>query len=369
MLTNTFNKKKVRLYCMWSLAFSFFLPGCTENKKTDIPVTIHWKDNRAESIIIPMKILDGIPHDSIAQILHIHVAKSNMPILGDISFMDGAVRFQPVIPFTRGMRYEVRSTDKVLNEFEIPKGDTGNLPMITSIHPSSRVLPQNLLKIYVAFSKPMREGEALNNIIVIRNHKDTIPVFLDLDHELWNKDGTILTLWLDPGRTKRDLQPNIKLGSPLEQGSSYQLVVKDEWRDADGLPLATSYHKEFLVGLRDSLSPNPVRWTIHEPKPGDSQPLKIDLHESLDYVLLKNAIRIVDAKGTVINGTIIPGAEETELYFTPSASWRPGDYVIEIESRLEDLAGNNLNRLFDRDLTKTTPPKQKDIYRISFHIK
>ena len=108
MLTNTFNKKKVRLYCMWSLAFSFFLPGCSENKKTDLPVTIHWRDNKAESIIIPMKILEGIPYDSVVQFLHVHVAKSNEPILGDITILDGAVRFQPVIPFTRGLKYEIR---------------------------------------------------------------------------------------------------------------------------------------------------------------------------------------------------------------------------------------------------------------------
>ena len=66
----------------------------------------------------------------------------------------------------------------------------------------------------------MQEGQALENITVIKNGKDTIPsIFLDLQPELWNKERTILTLWLDPGRIKRDLQPNKKLGLPLELGA------------------------------------------------------------------------------------------------------------------------------------------------------
>jgi len=296
------------------------------------------------------------------------VAKGNAPILGDFTMMEGAVRLQPVIPFTRGLKYEVRSPGKLLSEFEIPKGDTNNLPVVVSIFPTARVLPQNLLKLYIAFSKPMQEGLALNNIIMVKDRKDTIPVFLDLGQELWNKDRTILTLWLDPGRIKRDLQPNLKLGAPLERGVSYEVLIKNEWRDAEGLALATDYRKEFRVGFRDSISPDPVRWTIHEPTSGGAQPLKIDLHESLDYVLLKNAIRIIDSKAGVVNGTITPEAEETIFSFTPSGSWNKADYTIEIESRLEDLAGNNLNRLFDKDLTKQTATKQKEVYTRSFRV-
>ena len=40
--------------------------------------------------------------------------------------------------------------------------------------------------------------------------------FLDLQPELWNAEGTVLTLWLDPGRIKRDLIPNKELGIPLK---------------------------------------------------------------------------------------------------------------------------------------------------------
>ena len=77
-------------------------------------------------------------------------------------------------------------------------------------------MPENLLKIYLRFSHPMREGQSDKYISLIKNGKDTLPdVFLNLQPELWNEDRTVLTVWLDPGRIKRDLQPNLKLGNPL----------------------------------------------------------------------------------------------------------------------------------------------------------
>jgi hypothetical protein len=286
MLTNSFYNKKVRLYPLWSLAFSFLLIACSGNERENPPVTIHWKDNRAESIIIPMKLLSGIPKDSIRELVHVQLAKMNTPMIGEFTLMDGAARFRPAIVFTRGLRYEVRSGNKLLSEFEIPRDDTDPAPTVLSIYPSSGTLPENLLKIYIAFSKPMQEGEAGKKVAVIKDGNDTIPAFLDLDQELWNKERTVLTLWLDPGRIKRDLQPNVGLGTPLHQGSHYQVLVKKHWRDANGVAMANDYQKDFVAGPRDSTSPDQTRWTIHKPQPESTQPLKIDLHESLDYVLL-----------------------------------------------------------------------------------
>ena len=55
----------------------------------------------------------------------------------------------------------------------------------------------------------MQEGHSLENILLIRNEKDTIrDAFLDLQPELWNKEGTVLTLWFDPGKDqKRSCSP------------------------------------------------------------------------------------------------------------------------------------------------------------------
>lgn len=369
MIDKTFYNKKTRFPVAWGLVFSFLLLSCSENKKEDRSIAIQWNEYKAESILIPRDLLPADTEDSIKQLLHIQLANTDVPILGEYTITNDAVEFRPVIAFTRGLKYDVNWAGKLITQVEIPPGHLQDAPVVISIYPKSNSLPVNLLKIYIEFSQPMQEGQALKNILVIKNGQDTIPsIFLDLEQELWNKERTVLTLWLDPGRIKRDLQPNKTMGAPLEQGSSYQIVIKPDWPDEDGALLRGEYRKEFVAGMRDSLSPDPGRWTIYSPKAGSNESMKIDLHESLDYILLVNAVRITNEKGNVINGFFGTSEAETILHFTPSVVWKPGNYDIEIEPRLEDLAGNNLERLFDKDLTQPGTDRQKEIFKRSFHI-
>ncbi len=368
MLSDFFNNKKTGLHVLWGLVFFVTIIACSEKEKQSI--SIQWKDNRAESISIPLKLLGNTPADSIEKRLHIQLLNSNTPVLGEYTVTGDVLLFRPLIAFTRGLKYEVRLSGGLLDEIEIPADSAANAPAVIAVYPSADSLPLNLLKMYVAFSKPMQEGQALQNITVIKNEKDTIPsVFLDLQPELWNKERTMLTLWLDPGRIKRELQPNQLMGPPLEEGASYQLIIKKDWRDAEGIELSLAYNKHFIVGKRDSICPDPAKWTIRLPKRGSKEPLKTELHEPLDYVLLKNAIRITDKNGNTVNGIIETEAGESILNFIPATVWAPGDYTIEIESRLEDHAGNNLNRLFDKELKKQTKSNQKEIYKRPFHIR
>ena len=367
MDTISLNNKKIRFHFLWSLIFSFLLLSCKENKKEKSAVSIQWNDQKAEGIVVPMELLTGVPKDSIPGSLRVQLANKNTSVLGEYLIKDNAIVFKPLIAFTRGLKYEIIIASKQLAEIEIPLPDLTMAPEVLAIYPTSDTVPVNLLKIYIEFSKQMQEGDALKNITVIKNQSDTIPsVFLD--QELWNKERTVLTLWLDPGRIKRDLQPNKKLGAPLEQNNNYQIIINRDWQDGQGVLLKSAYKKNFIVVQRDGISPDPSNWTINKPTAGRRQSLKIALHESLDYILLKNVIRITDNQGSIINGIIETTNEETILVFIPSAEWKPGDYTVEIESRLEDLAGNNLNRLFDKDLSKSNMTEQKEIFTRKFHV-
>jgi len=369
IVTFPINHKMTRLPVLWGLVFSFLFIGCFE-KKGDQMVAIEWEGRQPRAITIPLKMLPGNSYDSVAQIVHIQLANTKTPILGEYSILKSALLFRPVIAFTRGLKYEVWISGKLISEIEIPVDNELRVPEVGCIFPTNDTVPLNLLKIYILFSKPMQEGQSMDKITLIRNRRDTIPsVFLDLQPELWNKTRTILTLWLDPGRIKRELQPNKTLGTPLQQGERYQIVVHKDWRDVEGVALANDYRQSFVVGLRDSISPSTQSWTIHAPKSATTQPLKIGLNESLDYVLLKNAVHIVDKKGNVINGNVEIGTEERIFIFIPDVAWNAGEYWVEVESRLEDLAGNNLNRLFDKDLSKPGKTEQKEVYKRSFHIK
>jgi hypothetical protein len=57
---------------------------------------------------------------------------------------------------------------------------------------------------------------------------------------------------------------------------------------------------------------------------------------------------LVVQRGTVtVSGTVDIEAHETRWIFTPSEPWRAEDHVIDVDTELEDLAGNNLKHLFD----------------------
>jgi hypothetical protein len=363
------NNKKIRSCIIGSLIFSFLLAGCIEKNDKNNSISILWEQKKAVGIFIPQKLLSSVPKDSIEQLLQIHLQGSKVSILGKYIRTNDAIEFHPLIAFTHGLKYEVHLADKLLAEVEIPPTDTNDAPVVVSVYPMKDTLPGNLLKFYIQFSKPMQEGEALNHIRLIKNDRDTLSsVFLDLQPELWNNERTILTLWLDPGRIKRDLQPNKTLGPPLQPGEHYQLLIDDDWQDAEGALLKKDYQKSFFTAVRDSLSPVPETWTIYAPKAGTNQQLIISFNESLDHVLVKNTMRIIDAHGNIVNGIFNVNDPGSVLYFVPLAVWKPGKYTLEIESRLEDLAGNNLNRLFDTDLTqKQKAPK--DIFKRSFEIR
>jgi hypothetical protein len=101
----------------------------------------------------------------------------------------------------------------------------------------------------------------------------------------------MLTLWLDPGRIKRDLQPNKTLGPPLKRGEHCSLLIKNDWRDAEGVSLGQAFHKDFEVGVRDSISPDPAEWVIDAPESGTVQTLQVNFPERW-IMLLGNTIYI-----------------------------------------------------------------------------
>lgn len=358
--------------CKWHrLILPFFITfysGCTHRSAE---VAIIWEEERAAALSIPRQYFKGHPDDSIQHLLQVHlIHEGDQPaIFGEYSFSDGAVIFKPLIPFTRGFTYQAIMSGRDSVRFTIPFGDQNDRPAILVVYPTQDTVPDNLLKVYLKFSRPMRGGKSLQYITLLKDGRDTIPdVFLDLQPELWNFDGTLLTLWLDPGRIKRDLQPNRRLGVPLEDASSYQLLISDDWMDTQGAKLKQGYRREFYVVHRDSLSPDPLQWTINAPEAGSRNPLRVSFHESLDGILALEAIRVTTADGSPVTGAIVLQDEESVYQFTPEGLWSRGAYVLECEARLEDLAGNNLNRPFDRDLTSKVTPIPKETFTRRFEI-
>lgn len=78
-------------------------------------------------------------------------------------------------------------------------------------------------------------------------------------------------------------------------------------------------------------------------------------------------LEVVDASDKPVLGRASIGREERSWRFVPSARWVVGGYALQVDPRLEDLAGNSLLRLFDRDLTRPNEaPVEMEIARIMF---
>jgi len=360
----------IRLYIAYSLIFFVScLPAC--RPAADTGISINWTDKRATSLTIPDQPATRLPDDSLPQLLTVRLVGQQTAMAGQYERTAAGVRFAPLVPFTRGRRYAVWLRNKQLYELTIPALDAADKPRLQAIYPSTDSVPANLLKIYLRFSRSMREGQSARYVALLAANGDTLHgVFLDLQPELWNTDRTMLTLWLDPGRIKRDLQPNRRLGAPLHRGGQYQVVVSPNWTDALGAPLGKPVTKSLTVIQRDSLSPVVTSWSIRVPKSGTQQPLVVAFGESLDYYLLTETLHVLRADGTAVPGTWRIGQNETQGQFTPTLDWTAGRYRLRIENRLEDLAGNNLIRLFDRDITQRSRPGDGLAYKeVAFGVR
>ncbi|GAB3691062.1 hypothetical protein GCM10027592_08820 [Spirosoma flavus] len=344
---------RIRLCTLYSLIFfaAGLLVTCRSGDEGNL--AIRWSDERAIGLFIPERYAVGIAPDSLSKLLTIRRQGVETAIAGQFLRSDEGIVFEPLVPFTRGLQYELWIRSKRLSEVEIPALADNDRPFLKGIYPSADTLPENLLKIYVQFSRPMREGQSLRYVTLLKNGTDTLPnVFLDLQPELWNTDRTLLTLWLDPGRIKRDLRPNQQLGAPLQAGATYRLAVSGDWPDTQGATLGKTLSKTFVTVSRDGVSPDPMQWSMSQPISGSRQPLAITFPEPLDYSLLLETFHIRREDGTSVNGTWRTSFDEEKVVFTPTKTWLAGNYTLRIESRLEDLAGNNLNRPFDRDITQ-----------------
>ncbi len=293
------------------------------------------------------------------------------PVLGAFSSTaDDMFSFRPVIPLSNGQTYELYSKDIKLHTFVIDSLKTQSSPKLLQIYPSNNTLPENLLKIYLQFSEPMQEtGNALDFIKVYNETaQKEESIFLELQSELWNKEHTQLTLWLDPGRIKTDLIPNKEKGLPIRKGNTYTIEFSKEWKSAEGVGLAQDYTKSFFVTKADRAMPNMESWKLQVPKAKGKKGLLLFLYEPMDAILLLEGIDIVNEQGDIIEGTFKLFSQESALQFTPAQEWATGTYKVQVQSKVEDLAGNNFEHLFDQEIHSDNAKSKPVVTSRSFVI-
>lgn len=284
--------------------------------------------------------------------------KQGPPILGQYSRDGARLAFMPRYALTHGQRYKGIFTHEgrtIEKEYLVPANSPSTPAVVDHVYPSANKLPANLLKFYIHFSKPMREGKDIfDQIEILDTSGKTVPSPWRR-MEVWSEEASRLSLWIHPGRVKRGLKLREELGPVLNPGGKYSLSISGDVMDAEGQTLGKPFVKEFEVVDADRQSPLPSAWRLTSPAANTVTPLQIHFGESLDRHLCHRLIKVRGLDGTPISGKIRVDDDERSWSFVPDAKWSSPEYEVTIDSILEDLAGNTPVRLFDVDLQERQP--------------
>ncbi|KRA76377.1 hypothetical protein ASD89_01280 [Caulobacter sp. Root656] len=205
------------------------------------------------------------------------------------------------------------------------------------ISPSAAAVPENLLRIELAFD----HADVAPDAVVARLLDEDGAVIDDalLDLALPGADGRHLTLLMHPGRVKTDVGPNSALGRALKAGRRVTLVVS-----SPGSPIPS--RRTWQVVEPDVTGPSPGSWRATPPVAGGRASLRVALDAPLDAGGA-NLIAVRNARGERIAGAARFEQGETVWAFTPTHPWATGAYDTVVHPNLEDPAGNRTCGAFE----------------------
>ena len=308
--------------------------------------------------------------------------ESTPAVLGRYEVVGESLRFAPLFGLDAGRRYRVRfdpnaltgnskgTAEVVESILSLPKLDLAPTTIVEALYPSSDLLPENQLKLYVHFSAPMRMGDGLPFIKLLDvSGEEVVDPFLPLGGEFWDRERRRYTIFFDPGRVKRGILPNEQLGRSVREGQAYALVIDASWRDAEGDPLREPYRKSFRVGPPDETPLDTATWILAAPGLSTQEALVVDFPEPLDHGLMARALGVETGDGRPIQGDIEIQENETRWAFTPEEPWEERNYHLVAMSILEDLAGNRIGGLFEVDVfNRVEQPDEREVYSVPFAV-
>jgi hypothetical protein len=298
--------------------------------------------------------LTGLPAGAVVQVRPGPAAAGGgLPPMAGQLVRDGAdLCFVPRFAFLDGTAYTVTVEGAAAATLVRARPDRTATTEVTDIRPTAAAVPCNLLRLYVWFSAPMSEGCAAGHVRLADDGDSTIPgALLPGEHELWDASRRRLTVLLDPARIKRGLAGHREAGYPLRPGKPFRLVVDSGFRDAQGLPLRAGAQRRYEVGGEERRHVDPASWLLTVPPAGTSEPVQVAFGRPLDHGLLARCLHVAGPGGELIHGIpqISPGEQAWQL--VPHRAWARGSHQLIVDPVLEDLAGNSVSRVFDRDLS------------------
>ncbi|MEM9263360.1 MAG: hypothetical protein AAGA22_07260 [Pseudomonadota bacterium] len=287
-------------------------------------------------------------------VLQVYVGASSLccddktPISGAYNFEEGVVTFEPSFEFLEGQPYTVKTPGGEMTEFVIAPAETPNPPEILAIYPSGNMIPENTLRFYIQFSAPMAPHLSEKFIALVGADGTPDPeAFMSFKQELWNADRTRLTLLMDPGRIKRGVAQNVRLGPALIETESYALKIKAGWPSARGPQSASGFEKTFIVTPPLRARPTVDTWDVALPGRGTLDPISVTFDRSFDRFQTMRSISVKLPDGTPVEGEAMLETSETVWRFFPDKAWDATALELVVDTRLEDVAGNNFRETLD----------------------
>ncbi len=281
--------------------------------------------------------------------------------------------FIPYFPFEKGLTYVARTKESDSSyryqSFQVGEKDTYDKAELVGIYPSSDVLPENILRFYIYFNTPMKRDQALQHIHLVDAQGNVDhEAFMEFKQELWSADGKRLTLLFDPGRIKRGVSTNRELGPALLEGNKYSLTISENWQDVYGQKLQEEIKKEFVVIEAYRKQIEVSDWVICKPQLSSINALSICFDRIMDHALVQSMLQLEDEGGNRIAGRWESLQQEKQIQFIPDKIWKKGIYQIVVDSRLEDVAGNNLDNLLDGNLNNGNNNINNPQLTVSFEL-
>lgn len=233
--------------------------------------------------------------------------------------------------------------------------------------PKVTTVPANALKFYLTFSQPMTEGIAFEHLRLEAfsggQWEKVEGAFRE--SELWSPSMRRLTVWLHPGRQKEGVNLNEDEGPVLLPDRQYRLVLDHRMTTQNGEALREDAVLEFKTTAPDHALPDPKQWAV---KPAgslrSSQEPELHFPEPMDWAMLHHAVTL---DGEPIKVLVDPSG--TKVTLERMAKYlEEGRHMIGVSPELEDLAGNNLIRPFEMDVTETGKRNDGMPGRIEFEV-
>jgi hypothetical protein len=279
-------------------------------------------------------------------------------VIGKYSNAPAKTVFKPLLPLSKSIQYTL-ALDKELYYFDLGIPDNYQYLKVVQVYPILVEWPQNISKFHIEFNKPVQDISLTNQIsLESSSEKENNQVSLEIKRDTFPNSDHFATFSLIQKTLSDGTMP---LQSQLEAGIKYLLTIHPLVKDVDGVPMQKIYKQEIKVGKVDLISPQPTSWKFTLPLVNSTQPFIILLDEYLDYRNAKTSLGIKNDTHHIA-GRWKYSMKTNQIEFYPNLPWISGDYVLEIDKKIEDVSGNNL-------IKKGTEISDSNQFLIPFKLK